>query len=92
MPRTEYDMEPICQLTELLVTECAHCLGHTLPVELQVVLDEDLSHPVFADSGPVLVARMRWGSTFCTSCGDYVGSWEPVRIASEGPVCDRCFP
>jgi len=86
-------MEPICQLTELLVTECARCLGHTLPIELQVVLDEDLSHPVFADSGPVLlVARMRWGSIFCTSCGDYVGSWEPVRVASEGPVCDRCFP
>jgi hypothetical protein len=85
-------MEPICQLTELLVTECAHCLGHTLPVEPQVILDEDLSHPVFADSGPVLVAPMRWGSTFCTLCGDYVGSWEPVRVASEGPVCDRCFP
>ena len=27
---------------------------------------------------------MRSGSTLWTSCGDYVGSLEPVRIASEG--------
>lgn len=85
-------MEPCCKLTELLVTQCAHCLGHTLPPGLQAAFDEDPPDQDVADHGPTPLPRMMWGSTFCALCGDYVGSREPVRIGDEGPVCDRCFP
>ena len=65
-----------CDLTDLLVAQCAHCCGHTLPTDQP------------ADLGPTFTARY---AGICAGCGDQFDAGDQIRAdGAGGYLCDDC--
>jgi hypothetical protein len=69
-----------CDLTDLDVTMCAHCLGHK---EERATPTED-----FADR-PSFAARYEGR---CTGCGEPFHPGDQIRMAAVGWIADCCRP
>lgn len=69
-----------CDLTDLDVTMCAHCLGHKA--------ERAAPAEGFADR-PWFTARYEGR---CTGCGEPFGPGDLIRMASVGWIADCCRP
>lgn len=72
-----------CDLTELLVTDCAHC--RRLP-ELDV-REPEPRHQPDGYGGPTVIAE--YGGR-CVDCGEPVRPGEPITLTEDGWVGQCC--
>jgi hypothetical protein len=73
--------EARCGLTELIATQCAHCLGHDLEVKVEPVITSRFQAryagrcancaELFAEGD--WVCRTDQASYVCNSCGNWLG-------------------
>jgi hypothetical protein len=85
--------EERCERTELIVSQCAHCLGHTEPVVDEVELDG--RKRADATFGPVVEARFPGRCPWCDEtirAGELIAKVETGANSAPQWVCAGCAP
>jgi hypothetical protein len=77
-----------CERTELIVTQCAHCLGHTDPVA-DALAGEPARH-VEDPEVPVRIPAQFPGR--CPDCGEHIHIGDTIVRRSNAWCCTECEP
>lgn len=86
-------IEERCDRTELIKTQCAHCLGHTEPVVAEVEVDGR----GYDDDAPALTVEAQYFGR-CPACdetirpGDLITKVGGVSNSAPQWVCAGCAP
>lgn len=74
--------EPRCELTELLVEQCAHCRGHHGPSTDTTA--EPRRYAADVDNQPVTSAVFR---SRCPECGEMINPDDPITLVGGAGGC-----
>lgn len=77
-----------CERTDLITTQCAHCLGHTDPTA-----DAVATTPITDVEGPkvpILITANFAGR--CPDCGEFIHIGDTIVRRSTGWCCTECEP
>lgn len=72
-----------CDKTELLVTECAHCLGQTADWDK---LEEELDSGASTKRAPTIESNF---PSRCPGCGERIQTGDMIRLLNIGWCCSK---
>lgn len=75
-----------CEITGLIMTQCAHCLGHTLGETWENQESEDLDPGAFTKKAPTIESKF---PSKCPACGDLIKKGDWIRLLNIGWCCEK---